>query len=104
MQRQDVMVLGEVQSASSHLYQPDLSRDDYIAQSGGVTSQADKSKIYVVRADGSVAPNEHRWLFSSDSVDIHPGDAIVVPLDTERLPGCRYGSRSRRSSTNSRSL
>lgn len=85
-QRQDVMVLGEVQSASSHLYQPDLSRDDYIAQSGGATSQADLSKVYVVRADGSVATNQHRWIFSSDSTDIHAGDAIVVPLDTERLP------------------
>jgi polysaccharide biosynthesis/export protein len=86
VQRQDVMVLGEVQSASSHLYQPDLSRDDYIAQSGGVTTQADKSKIYVVRADGSVVANQHRWIFSSDGAEIHPGDAIVVPLDAERLP------------------
>ncbi len=86
MQRQDVMVLGEVQSASSHLYQPDLSRDDYVALSGGVTSQADKSKIYVVRADGSVVANQHRWLFSSDNVEIHAGDAVVVPLDAERLP------------------
>ena len=86
-QRQDVMVLGEVQSPSSHLFQPDLSRDDYISQSGGVTSLADKSKIYVVRADGSVAPHERRWLFSTSDADMHPGDAVVVPLDTERLPG-----------------
>ena len=85
-QRQDVMVLGEVQSPSSHLYLPDLSRDDYIAQSGGVTSLANQGKIYVVRADGSVAANQRHWLFSADGVDIHPGDAVVVPLDTERLP------------------
>jgi polysaccharide biosynthesis/export protein len=84
--RQDVMVLGEVQSPSSHLFQPDLSRDDYIAQSGGVTSLADKSKIYVVRADGSVAIQQHRWVFSSSGTDMQPGDAVVVPLDTERLP------------------
>jgi polysaccharide biosynthesis/export protein len=85
-QRQDVMVLGEVQSPSSHLFRPDLSRDDYISQSGGVTSLADSSKIYVVRADGSVAPREHRWVFSANGVDMHAGDAVVVPLDTERLP------------------
>ena len=86
-QRQDVMVLGEVQSPSAHLFQPDLSRDDYIAQSGGATSLADKGKIYVVRADGSVAPHERHWLFSASGVDMHAGDAVVVPLDTERLPG-----------------
>jgi polysaccharide biosynthesis/export protein len=57
-----------------------------VTQSGGVTSLADKSKIYVVRADGSVATSEHRWLFASSGVDMHPGDAVVVPLDTERLP------------------
>ena len=85
-QRQDVMVLGEVQSPSAHLFRPDLSRDDYISQSGGATSLADSSKIYVVRADGSVAPHEHHWVFSANGVDMHAGDAVVVPLDTERLP------------------
>jgi protein involved in polysaccharide export with SLBB domain len=85
-QRQDVMVLGEVQSPSSHLYQSDLSRDEYIEQSGGTTRQADRDKIYVVRADGSVVANHHSWLIRSSGGDIRPGDSIVVPLDTERLP------------------
>ena len=86
-QRQEVMVLGEVQSASSHLYQRNMSRDDYIDQSGGVTRQADHSHIYVVRADGSVDAGRRGWFSSSEGVEIRPGDAIVVPLDTERLPG-----------------
>ncbi len=104
VQRQDVMVLGEVQSASSHLYQPDLTRNDYVALSGGVTTQADKSKIYVVRADGSVVANQHRWIFSSENAEIQPGDAVVVPLGygtPARI--CRCGNRSPRSSTSSRS-
>jgi protein involved in polysaccharide export with SLBB domain len=84
--RQDVMVLGEVQSASSHLFQSDLSRDDYIEQSGGVTRQGDRGKTYVVRADGSVVSDHRHWLVGANGVEIHPGDAIVVPLDTERLP------------------
>jgi protein involved in polysaccharide export with SLBB domain len=85
-QRQEVMVLGEVQSASSHLYQRRWSRDDYIDQSGGMTKQADHSQIYVVRADGSVDAGRRGWFSSSSGVTIRPGDAIVVPLDTERLP------------------
>ena len=51
---QEVTVIGEVQSATSHLYRADLSRDDYIAMSGGLTPRADDDRIYVVRADGSV--------------------------------------------------
>jgi protein involved in polysaccharide export with SLBB domain len=85
-QRQEVMVLGEVQSASSHLYARHMSRDDFIDQSGGVTRQADRSQIYVVRADGSVDAGRRGWFSSSAGVEIRPGDAIVVPLDTERLP------------------
>jgi protein involved in polysaccharide export with SLBB domain len=86
-QRQEVMVIGEVQYASSHLFQRNLSRDDYIDQSGGKTRQADTSQIYVVRADGSVDAGRRGWFTSKAGVEIRPGDAIVVPLNTERLPG-----------------
>jgi polysaccharide biosynthesis/export protein len=85
-QRQEVMVLGEVQDPTSHLFKSRMTRDDYIDQSGGPTRQADRGRIYVVRADGSVNSGSRGWFHSGDSVDIHPGDAIVVPLDTERLP------------------
>jgi protein involved in polysaccharide export with SLBB domain len=85
-QRQEVMVLGEVQDATSHLFHRYLTRDDYIGQSGGLTHEADRGAIYVVRADGSVDAGAHGWFRSGDSVEIHPGDAIVVPLDTEHLP------------------
>jgi polysaccharide export outer membrane protein len=85
-QRQEVMVLGEVQDPTSHLYKRRMTRDDYIGQSGGPTRQADRSRIYVVRADGSVDSGSRGWFHSADSVDIRAGDAIVVPLDTERLP------------------
>jgi protein involved in polysaccharide export with SLBB domain len=85
-QRQEVMVLGEVQDPTSHLYKRDMSRDDYITQSGGPTSQANKSHIYVVHANGSVESGSRGWFHSGDGVQIRPGDAIVVPLDTERLP------------------
>jgi polysaccharide biosynthesis/export protein len=85
---QQVTVIGEVQNITSHLYNPKLTRDDYIALSGGVTHRADRSKIYIVRASGSViASNEgNRWFEHGDSVPIKPGDTIVVPLDTEHIP------------------
>lgn len=86
---QEVTVIGEVQSTTSHLYQPGLSRDEYISLSGGMTRRADARKIYVVRANGSVvAANGANWFFraSAGSMTIHPGDTIVVPLNTEKLP------------------
>jgi protein involved in polysaccharide export with SLBB domain len=82
---QEVTVIGEVQSATSHLYRVDLGRDDYVNLSGGLTQRADDDRIYVVRADGSVVTRSgNRW-FSGGGVDIKTGDTIVVPLDTERM-------------------
>jgi protein involved in polysaccharide export with SLBB domain len=81
---QEVTVLGEVQSATSHLYREGVPRNDYIAMSGGLTQRADDDRIYVVRADGSVvARGGNAWF--AGGVDIHQGDTIVVPLDTERM-------------------
>jgi polysaccharide export outer membrane protein len=85
--QQQVTVIGEVQTTTSHLFNPGLSRDDYISLSGGVTRRADRSKIYVVRASGSVvASGGSRWFEHNASVTIKPGDTIVVPLDVEHIP------------------
>lgn len=84
--RQEVSVIGEVQNAMSHLFLPNLSRDDYIHLSGGTTRKADKSHVHVVRADGSVASQPGSWFRRSYDVAIKPGDTIVVPLNTERMP------------------
>jgi protein involved in polysaccharide export with SLBB domain len=73
---QAVTVIGEVQFPTSHLYNKKLSRNNYINQSGGQTQNAEKKKIYVVRANGSVL---------NGRVSIQPGDTIVVPLDTNRV-------------------
>ena len=83
---QEITILGEVQSPTSHVFEPGLTRDDYIAKSGGVTQKADYKRIYVVRANGDVISGERRgWFRRSQSIVIHPGDTIVVPLDTERI-------------------
>lgn len=84
--RQEVSVIGEVQNATAHLYLPKLKRDDYVAQSGGTTKKADRRRVYIVRADGSVATRSGSFLSRNYDVAINPGDTIVVPLDTERMP------------------
>jgi len=83
---QEVTVIGEAQQNTSHLYRPGLNRDDYIAQSGGLTRRADKRQIYVVRASGMVVPSKRsRWFGRGGSTDIQVGDTIVVPLETDKI-------------------
>lgn len=85
-QAQEVTVIGETQQNTSHLFQPGLTRDDYIDMSGGLTRRADKKLIYVVRASGSVlVGNRSRWFGRGGNDEIMPGDTIVVPLDTDRI-------------------
>lgn len=85
--KQEVTVLGEVQNSTSHLYRAQLTRDDYVSLSGGTTRKADRSRIYVVHANGSVEAGEGTgWFRRASAATIKPGDTIVVPLDTERIP------------------
>jgi len=81
---QEVTVIGEVQNSTSHLFDPALSRDDYLRLSGGTTQKADDKRIYVVRANGSIESGSgSRWF--RENAEIQPGDTIVVPLDAERM-------------------
>ncbi len=83
---QEVTVLGEVQFPTSHFYQRGLKRSTYVDSSGGYTVRADKGRVYVVRANGQViGVGGSRW-FSGKKTTIQPGDTIVVPLDTDRVP------------------
>ena len=83
--RQAVTVIGEVQFATSHVYSQGLSVEDYVARSGSTTQKADKERIYVVKANGSVyLPRTSSWFSNSDNT-IDPGDTIVVPYDSDRM-------------------
>ena len=82
---QEVTVVGEVQSPSSHLFSPALELDDYVRLSGGATADADDSRTYIIRANGEVVRERGgAWFDRAGSVVLKPGDSIVVPLDTER--------------------
>ncbi len=65
--QQEVTVIGEVQTATSHLYRLGAGADDYISLSGGYTRRADHDNIYVVRANGSVVANSGGRWFSREA-------------------------------------
>lgn len=81
---QEVTVTGEVFYPTSHLYTRGYDRDQYVNMSGGLTGKADAKRVYVIRADGSVATGKS-WFGAKKSEKIQPGDTIVVPLDVERI-------------------
>ncbi len=80
--KQTIAVMGEVQHPATHRFKPGLGAMEYLAMSGGPRKRADDSRIYVVKADGSVfRPSQSYWF--ADKSELAPGDTVVVPLDTE---------------------
>lgn len=83
-----ITVVGEVQYPSSHNYRRGLDSGDYIARSGGLTSNADLKRIYIVRANGSVelpGTGSSFFMRNKRTLDIRPADTVVVPLKLRRL-------------------
>jgi polysaccharide biosynthesis/export protein len=82
-----VSIVGEVQFASHHTFDPKLTVDDYITSAGGTKRQADTGRIYIVKANGAVEmPNNSFW-FSRNYQPLEPGDTIIVPINTDYLDG-----------------
>ena len=65
----EISVMGEVQFATSHLFNDKLNLKDYILRSGGYTANADENRVFAVKADGSVLTkgNTSSWFNSKDS-------------------------------------
>lgn len=81
-----VNVYGSVFNGGSYLYVPGRTLEQYLGQAGGPTRSADKSSVFVVRANGSVVSNRVRtaWTLGSGLVEgmrAAPGDTVFVPED-----------------------
>ena len=95
-----VNILGAVYNPSALIYEP--SRADlgyYLQKTGGPTENAEKARMYVVRADGTViaraqtswfgaawSEDERRWEFSRnfERTILYPGDTVLVPQKVVR--------------------
>jgi len=77
-----VSIIGEVFVSTTHMFERDLTINDYINLAGGIREYGDESKIYLVRANGSVFIPESNFWFSNDKDKLlKPGDTIVVPRE-----------------------
>ena len=83
---QEVTVIGEVNSSTSHLFDTKLTLEQYINRSGGAKKNADLEQIYVIKSSGAVvtaSSNDNSFFRGDKHSTISAGDTIVVPIDTE---------------------
>ncbi|MGL5335476.1 MAG: SLBB domain-containing protein, partial [Enterovibrio sp.] len=85
--RNTVSVMGEVQVPITYLLEEKLDADDYLEKAGGMKKQADKDRIFVVRANGSVYKPKTGYWFGRNKQKLQAGDTIVVPIDTDYRDG-----------------
>jgi len=80
-----VDVLGSVFQQNAFVYRPQRTANDYIQQAGGLLTTADKSEIYVIRADGVAKSGQSTgWFNGITSTELNPGDTVVVPEKIDR--------------------
>ncbi len=82
-EKQTVQVKGEVLAPSIVRYDKGLSLKNYVTNSGGFTSNAKRSKAYVVYSNGKVKATKH-FLFFRMYPKLEPGAVILVPPRPER--------------------
>jgi polysaccharide biosynthesis/export protein len=75
-----VMVQGAVYNQTAMTFRPGKSASWYLHQAGGPTSSADKKRIFIVRADGTVKGGP-KGLFDGGALEsaLQPGDLVMVP-------------------------
>ena len=74
---QTVSIIGSVKNPSTVVYRPGLGLDDYLRQAGGMTEDANKKEMYVMRANGTT---DSSYLAVKT---VQSGDTIVVPQKIE---------------------
>jgi protein involved in polysaccharide export with SLBB domain len=82
-----VNVLGAVYNQNSFLHNPKLRVEDYLREAGGLTRNADRKHVLIIRADGSVIPRHGVGPFAKafEAARLKPGDSVVVPAEIFKL-------------------
>jgi protein involved in polysaccharide export with SLBB domain len=86
-----VNVLGAVYNQNAFLHSDRMRVADYLRAAGGATRGADKDKIFIIRADGSLVPRQSSGVFHQgfEAARLNPGDSLVVPNAFPRTPFLR---------------
>ncbi len=88
-----VTLMGEVYNPTAVLVKRNMTVKYYLNLVGGITPEADRKRMYVVKANGSVISKSQetlfgmaswdscnrRWTIGFESIRLDPGDTIIVP-------------------------
>lgn len=79
-----VNVVGAVYNQNSFLYAEDGTLGSYLLEAGGSNKDADWRHEFVIRANGDVVSRDKKsaWRNRFESLQMNPGDSIVVPNKT----------------------
>lgn len=84
-----VSVLGQVYNPNSFVFQDGEDIGWYLDKTGGPVADAEKSEMYLVRADGTVFSRQQAFLGSFLSTSLDAGDTLIVPQRLERVAWMR---------------
>jgi protein involved in polysaccharide export with SLBB domain len=87
-----VSVMGTVVNPSTFLFNSNAPAGDYLRQAGGPTRFADKSNMFILRADGSVfGASTQNGMFKGhfESLRMFPGDTLMVPSNVTKISKVR---------------
>lgn len=95
-----VSVLGQVYNPTSFVCIPGKDIDNYLQKSGGALNDAEKSEMYVIRADGTVFSRQQYsfgFHWGDDGLSfgrflsayLEAGDTLVVPQQLEKIAWMR---------------
>ena len=85
----NVFIFGEVGNPGSVLYKDDLTINEYINKSGGLTRLASSNYIFIVSPNGETLRVETNGIrrFITQTYDIYPGSVIYVPRHIGKVDG-----------------
>lgn len=76
-----VQIMGAVQNQAAFLFEKSGTVRNYIKMAGGLNSEADSDRVFILKSDGTALSKNGSWglSFAFMSSKLDPGDTIVVP-------------------------
>ncbi len=82
-----IQVIGAVYNQNAFIYDRKSRIDSYLSRAGGLTKNANKKEIYVLKVDGTAISERGTAGFQRQKLD--PGDTIVVPEKIDKIAWLR---------------